>query len=111
MEPALGRLWVGPDADIAYAHSCTIHLVEVGYGLDTRWKETLEKKKQQHQRLKEALAQAGWTSVGEHVIVLGRAGRVNRSSQTTLEQLGLTSAQALKLMHKLTSFTSMPSHL
>ena len=98
------------DADIAYAHSCTVHLVEVGYGPDTRWKETLEKKKQQHQRLKEALAQAGWTNVVEHVIVLGRAGCVYRNAQTTLEQLGLTSAQALKLMHKLTSFTSMPSH-
>ena len=44
------------DIDIACAHHRTIHLVEVGYGPDTRWKETLEKKKQQQQRLKEALA-------------------------------------------------------
>ena len=37
----------------------TIQIIEVGYGPDTRWRETLEKKQAQHTKLKDALEAAG----------------------------------------------------
>ena len=78
----------------------TIQIIEVGYGPDTRWKETLARKQTQHAQLKQLLEAAGW-QVEEHFVILGRAGSMFRHTQTTLIELGLTKEQAVKLMGKL----------
>ena len=78
----------------------TIQIIEVGYGPDTRWRETLATKQTQHAKLKEELMQAGWT-VEEHIIIIGRAGTCYIHTLDTLTQLGLTTPQAIKLMGKL----------
>ena len=85
---------------VAQKEQHTIHLIEVGYGPDTRWKDTQARKLSQHTQLKAALTQAGW-KVEEHIIVLGNAGTVYQGALPTLITLGLTKAQATKLMNKL----------
>jgi len=77
-----------------------IQIVEVGYGPDTRWRDTLEKKQAQHARLKAELSAAGWT-VEEHFIILGRAGTCYKHTLDTLTALGMHKEQAVKLMCKL----------
>ena len=74
-----------------------IHIIEVGYGSDTLWKDTLERKRQQHQQLKEELTTAGWP-VEEHIIVLGHAGTTYNTTLTALQKLGVEKQQALALM-------------
>jgi hypothetical protein len=78
----------------------TIQIIEVGYGPDTRWRETLAKKREQHARLKEALEAAGW-EVEEHLFILGRAGTCYTHNLNTMMDLGLTKEQATKLLNKL----------
>jgi hypothetical protein len=77
-----------------------IHLIEVGYGPDTRWRDTLTMKQQQHQRLRDALAAAGWT-VTEHIFVLGSQGTVYNNTLKELKSLGLETAMATQVMRKL----------
>jgi ribonuclease HI len=78
----------------------TIQIIEVGYGPDTRWRETLAKKREQHARLKEALEAAGW-EVEEHLFILGRAGTCYTHNLNTMMDLGITKEQATKLLNKL----------
>ena len=78
----------------------TIQIIEVGYGPDTRWRDTLETKKAQHIQLQEALEAAGWT-VEVHVIILGRAGTCYTHTLSTLQQLGVKKDPVVKLMNDL----------
>ena len=78
----------------------TIQIIEVGYGPDTRWRETLAKKREQHARLKEALEAAGW-EVEEHFLILGRAGTCYIHNLNTMMDLGITKEQATKLLNML----------
>ncbi|MFM7267653.1 MAG: hypothetical protein ACKOZT_03565, partial [Cyanobium sp.] len=84
----------------ASAAGLTSHIIEVGYGPDTRWRETLAKKQDQHAKLTEALEAAGW-EVEVHLIILGRAGTCYTHSLNTMADLGLTKEQATKLLSKL----------
>ena len=78
----------------------TIHIVEVGYGPDTRIQDTLTRKQKQHERLKAALSEAQW-KVEEHIIVLGHAATTYKSTASALKALGLTHDQATRLMASL----------
>ena len=89
--------------------SYVIQLIEVGYCPDTRWKLTLEKTKLQHAQLKGKLMAAGWT-VGEHFIILGRAGTCFNHTLNTLQALGMRKEQAVKLMGKLHLHTVTKLH-
>ena len=77
-----------------------VQIIEVGYGPDTRWKDTLERKQNQHTKLKEALETAGW-KVEVHCIILGNAGTMYNHTLTTLQTLGLDKTAAVKLMGEL----------
>lgn len=78
----------------------TVQIIEVGYGQDSRWRDTLERKQQQHKQLAATLRDAGWV-VEEHVIVLGNAAHCYHHNLETFCKLGLTKTQAEGLMTKL----------
>ena len=91
-------------SDIARATShqstCTIQLVEVGYCSDFSWKRKLEEKQAQHVALAQALTEAGW-KVETHYIILGNCGTIYKPTLATLQDLGLTAAQATTLCNEL----------
>jgi hypothetical protein len=92
------------DADIqqAVAHKRRhrIHIVEVGYTSDTRWKEKLAEKQVQHERLRAQLAAAGWdVDPEEHVILLGTAGTLYRQSLRALQGVGQQRNEAMGRHH------------
>ncbi len=72
----------------------------MGYGPDTRWRETLAKKREQHAQLKEALEAAGW-EVEEHFLILGRAGTCYIHNLSTMMDLGITKDQPTKFLNML----------
>ena len=51
-----------------------MQVVEVGYCSDTRWRDRVAQKREQHEELITALRAAGWTVEEPHVIVLGVTG-------------------------------------
>jgi hypothetical protein len=78
----------------------TIQIIELGYGPDTHWRETLAKKQGQHAKLQEALEAAGW-GVGVHILILGRTGTCYTHNLTTMMALGTTKERATALLNKL----------
>ena len=82
----------------------TVQVVEVGYCSDLNWRNKMQEKMAQHQKLLQELKAAGW-KVDEQpqVIVLGALGAVYLSGQEALVRLGLTKAQASKLLAELSA--------
>ena len=80
----------------------TVQVVEIGYCVDTNWRDKVKQKLQQHKKLMELLKEAGW-KVDEtpHIIVLGANGTVYLSGKEALQKLGLTSTQASALLTRL----------
>ena len=84
----------------SHKSSCTIQIVEVGYCSDFSWKRKFEEKQKQHEALAQALTQAGW-KVEMHFIVLGNCGTIYKPTLATLQDLGLSAAQATTLCNEL----------
>ena len=51
-----------------------IEILKIGFCSDTRWKEKLRKKKQQHVQLTNLLREAGWRVAEPHVLLFGIGG-------------------------------------
>jgi hypothetical protein len=90
-----------------------IHVVEVGYCIDTRWKAKLAEKDEQHVRgngLVPALTSILAAYLGEeearrrivvHSVPLGASGFALRKNKDTLEQLGIDGETAIKSLVKI----------
>lgn len=110
MRPDIVRILELPGApteeQIAHAtankEQYTVQVVEVGYCSDLNWRSKMQEKMAQHQKLLQELKAAGW-KVDEQpqVIVLGALGAVYLSGREALVRLGLTKAQASKLLAEL----------
>ena len=62
----------------------TVHLIEVGYGSDTRLQDKEHTKLEQHKRLEDLLKAAGW-KVNYMVIPLGTTGGIHNTLTRTLQ--------------------------
>jgi ribonuclease HI len=90
-----------------------IHVIEVGYCMDTRWEEKLAEKNRQHDQVNgliPALTEALATHLGEdearrrvvmHSIPLGASGYALRRNRDVLEGLGLEKDAATKCLVKM----------
>ena len=78
-----------------------IYIMEVGYGPDTRYEITLERKQDQHQELMAALQAEGWSATYLHPIILGVGGTTYTSTIETLRRLGVPMASIKKTMMKI----------
>ena len=80
----------------------TVQVIEVGYCWDTKWREKVAEKMEQHKQLIELLEEAGWTvDKTPHVIVVGACGTVYHSGAKALQALGLTEKQSHELLRQL----------
>jgi ribonuclease HI len=92
---------------LARRNRYTVQVVEVGYCSDTRWRETVKKKLEQHNDLINALAAEGWkVSIEPSVIVLGAMGTVYLSGEKALQALGMSPTHSSAVLAEL-HFTSI----
>ena len=75
--------------------------MEVGYGPDTRYEVTLERKHNQHQELMAELQAEGWSATCLHPIIIGVGGTTYMSTIETLKRLGVPMASIKKTMLKI----------
>ena len=78
-----------------------IYIIEVGYGADTKYEETLQKKTDQHTSLCSLLREQGWTVHTPTPFVLGFGGSIYQSSVTTLTSLGVQKSTALHILSRI----------
>jgi ribonuclease HI len=84
----------------------TIHLIELGYGADTRYLEKRAAKKLQHQALAAALREEGWTVV-VHTIIIGTGGTLFEDLQQFLrDTLELKTCAQEKIGRKIIRITA-----
>ena len=100
------------DIDLALRHKglCRVQVVEVGYCSDTRWRDRVAQKREQHEELITALRAAGWTVEGPHVIVLGVCGAVYASGKEALQKLGFSPTRASALLTELNCLAVQWAH-
>jgi hypothetical protein len=80
----------------------TIHIVEVGYGPDTRYVDKRKEKEQQHQKLVAELRAAGWAVAEPHIIILGSGATIYKSTTSFLKNtLQLSKAKIRDTIHRL----------
>ena len=83
---------------------CTVHIVEVGYCWDYKWKEKHDEKQGVYQNLKTALEAAGWSKVVLHSVPLGATG-LTGDMQDTWKALGLDRDGADRLRRRIMDVT------
>jgi hypothetical protein len=89
----------------------TIHIVEVGYGADTRYTDKLQEKTKQHVNLVRALRQAGWTVADPHIIILGSGATIYKDLAKFLRStLGLRTAKVREITHQLIRHAALAAH-
>ena len=75
--------------------TCTLHIVEFTYTIESCYADTIAYKREQHVALVQALSQAGWTihspqpSESVHILVMGSTGTIFSSTPETLQTLGI----------------------
>ena len=77
-----------------------IDVVEIGYTSEGRYRDKLEEKQHQHDELVDLLVMAGH-KVKTHVIVLGSAGGLFKSTTQALLDLGVQCTRCDKLLRRL----------
>lgn len=88
----------------------TIHLIELGYGSDTRYLEKRAEKKLQHQALEAALRLEGWAVV-VHTIIIGAGGTLFEDLQQFLrDTLKLKNCAQEKIGRKIIRLTADRAH-
>jgi hypothetical protein len=88
----------------------TLHLIELGYGPDTRYEEKRAAKQLQHKALVAALTDEGWT-VQVHTIIIGNGGTVFVDLQQFLrDTLKLTKQNQQKIARKIIRITVERAH-
>lgn len=65
-----------------------LHIIEVGYGADTRLREKRAEKLKQHERLQAELTRSGWTCV-LHVLIFGVGGSIFTETNQSLVDMGI----------------------
>ena len=78
-----------------------IYILEVGFGADTNYEDTLQRKQEQHLQLINLLKEEGWTVVHPTPIILGFGGSIYTSSLSTLTSLGIQKRIAMDLLSKI----------
>ena len=86
-----------------------IQIVEIGYTMDTRWRQAYAEKEKQHKQLIEHLHAAGW-KVDGHIIILGACGAVYASGQRALQELGLSKCHTRELLTELSCMAVQAAH-
>lgn len=89
---------------------CRIQILEVGYTMDTRWREAYKKKQEQHAELVRLLREAGWNVDEPYIFILGVCGAVYHSSHQALLALGLSKAHAAELLVALSKLAMQWAH-
>ena len=69
-------------------HKVAVHIMEVGYAGDARWRDRHTEKRKKYEPLVEAMREAGW-GVELHVMILGATGMVYEHNDRVLEWLGV----------------------
>jgi hypothetical protein len=88
----------------------TLHLIELGYGPDTRYEEKRAEKQQQHKDLVAALEAENW-NVQVHTIIIGVGGTVFTDLQQFLrDTLKLTKQNQQKVARKIIRITVERAH-
>jgi ribonuclease HI len=84
----------------------TIHLIELGYGADTRYLEKRAEKQLQHRALETALRSEGWTVI-VHTIIIGTGGTLFEDLQQFLrDTLKLKNCAQEKIGRKIIRLTA-----
>jgi hypothetical protein len=87
-----------------------IQIVEVGYAMDTLWRQAYARKEEQHAALTQHLREAGWMVDPPHIVILGACGAVYHSGLQALLALGLGKRQAMDLLTELHHLAVQTAH-
>ena len=89
----------------------TIHIVEIGYGPDTRYVDKRDEKQRQHQQLVTELRAAGWLVADPHVIILGTGATIYKATTAFLKNtLQLSRAKIRDTVHRLIRHAAHAAH-
>ncbi len=69
---------------------CKVHIVEVGFCMETAYMTKYQEKHVQHQHLITHLKEAGYAEVKLHLLILGSTGGIFHLTAEHLKQLGIT---------------------
>ena len=80
---------------------CRIHVIEVGYCMETAYTSKFAEKHAQHKQLMDCLRQAGYADVQLHLLIFGSTGGMFHLTKFHLKQLGIAENPLRLLMEKL----------
>ena len=80
---------------------CKVHVIEVGFCMETAYLSKFKEKHAQHQQLIGRLKDAGYGDVQLHLLIFGSTGGMFQLTQFHLKQLGITGNPLRLLMEKL----------
>ena len=87
--------------DVLKAHG-RLHILEVGYGGDTFYERTYQRKQEQHRALYDHLTQAGWIVDEPHLLLFGHGGSVYKSTWDIMHKtLDIPAAKLERLFSKI----------
>jgi hypothetical protein len=79
----------------------TLHLLEVKYTYDLQVHALVQRARNQHSDLRDALLTKGWGAVEIHPIIIGAAGMMRQKTSDVLQELGVSGAELQKLLTQL----------
>ncbi len=82
---------------------CKVHVVEVGFCMETAYMIKYQEKHAQHQQLITHLREAGYADVKLHLLIFGSTGGMFHLTAQHLKQLGITGPPGKTLMETLHS--------
>ncbi len=80
---------------------CKVHVVEVGFCMETAYMIKYQEKHAQHQQLITHLREAGYADVKLHLLIFGSTGGMFHLTAQHLKQLGITGPPGKMLMETL----------
>ncbi len=80
---------------------CKVHVVEVGFCMETAYMTKYQEKHAQHQQLITHLREAGYGDVQLHLLIFGNTGGMFHLTAQHLKQLGITGPPGNTLMENL----------
>ena len=86
---------------------CRIHIIEVGYGADTRLGQKRKEKEKQHEALRRSLVEAGWQVEPPHLILVGHGGGIGKTTSHFIRQtLGRKETASRRIIERIIKNTA-----
>ena len=97
----IGAISLASLQQAAERQRCKVHVIEVGFCMETAYMSKFKEKHAQHQQLVDCLREAGYADVQPHLLIFGSTGGMFHLTNFHLKQLGVDGNPLRLLMEKL----------